>query len=116
MNCEPGMMFCCGLLKICIVTDFGQIFIIPFHSNDTLAKTAFLPPELGVRIAWELTMQYSSSPTAKDSGQEAKQKLTSLEQLSNAHANTAEGRYITGALALIGVICEVLKLKFMGEM
>jgi hypothetical protein len=64
-------------------------------------RTTILPPQLGVRMAWELTSQYSSDSNARDKAQDAKQELADYEARAKAIANTPEGRYVLGALALI---------------
>jgi hypothetical protein len=59
-----------------------------------VSRIALLPPELVVRLAWELTSLYSSESSARDTGQDAKGKLADLETKAKAIANTPDVDYV----------------------
>jgi hypothetical protein len=66
-------------------------------------RTMYLPPEVAVKIAWELSGQYSSNPVERGIAHDTKEKLKDLEiRVNTSSPNSKEARYISATLALIG--------------
>jgi hypothetical protein len=66
-------------------------------------RTMYLPPEVAVRIAWELSGQYSSNPVERNIAQKTKEKLRALEEtVITLDPKTKGAQYISAALAVIG--------------
>jgi hypothetical protein len=79
-------------------------------------RTMYLPPEVAVKIAWELSGQYSSNPIERNIAHSTNEKLRALgERVSRLNPNSKEAQYVSAALALIGATERTLQTTISGR-